>query len=192
MRPIEDALKSANPALLIAADGAVVQIVSTAVDLGLPRWSIVTVAALFALNPMIVFYGSNGMSEVPFLFFLVWSVRRLIAWMADDDVHHLVTAGFIAMGLEYLTRYDAVAAVAAAGVIVGATTHRRAAGPPRLRRALLDLLMVSGPGLAAFDGWAVTSWLITGEAFAQFSSQYGNAAIIKQVGGPASSGLGLG
>ena len=67
---------------------------------------------------MIVFYGSNGMSEAPFIFFMFWSVRRLIMWMVDDDVHHLVTAGGIAMGLAYLTRYDAVGTVAAAGLLV--------------------------------------------------------------------------
>ena len=58
-----------------------------------------TIAALFALNPMIVFYGSNGMSEAPFIFFVTWAVRRLIMWMVDDDVHHLIAAGGIAMGV---------------------------------------------------------------------------------------------
>ena len=38
------------------------------------------------------------------------------------------------------------------------------------------------PGFAAFVGWAAASWLITGEAFAQFTSQYGNAAILAQSG----------
>ena len=75
---------------------------------------------------MIVFYGSNGMSEAPFLFFVTWAVRRLIMWMVDDDVHHLIAAGGIAMALSYLTRYDAVACIAAAGVVVGITTYRRA------------------------------------------------------------------
>jgi hypothetical protein len=86
------------------------------------------------------------------------------------------------MGLAYLTRYDAVACVAAAGLLVGLTTYLRARPAPRLRRALLDLIMVSGPGLAAFIGWAGISWLITGVAFGQFSSQYGNAAILEQTG----------
>ena len=103
-------------------------------------------------------------------------------WMVDDDVHHLIVAGGIAMGLAYLTRYDAVVCVAAAGIIVGTTTYLRARPPPRLMRALLDVVLVSSPGLAAFLGWAATSWLITGQAFAQFSSQYGNAAILEQSG----------
>lgn len=161
---------------------AVVQILSMGTDRGLPRAYSVTITVLFALNPMIVFYGSNGMSEAPFIFFMSWAVRRLIMWMINDDVHHLVVAGGIAMGLAYLTRYDAVACIAAAGFLVGATTYLRASRKPRVKRALLDLLMVSLPGFASFLGWAVVSWLITGEAFAQFTSQYGNSAILEQSG----------
>jgi hypothetical protein len=44
------------------------------------------------------------------------------------------------------------------------------------------MLIVSGPGVLAFFGWAVAGWLITGEAFAQFTSQYGNTAILEQSG----------
>ena len=167
--------------------GAVVQIAGMGLDRGLPRCYTLAITAAFALNPMIVFYGANGMSEAPFIFFMSWAVRRLIMWMVDDDVHHLVTAGGIAMGLAYLTRYDAVACIAAAGVLVGVTTYRRATPSPRIRRALLDVILVSGPGLATFLGWAAISWLITGEAFAQFTSQYGNAAILEQSGASAPS-----
>ena len=28
------------------------------------------------------------------------------------------------------------------------------------------MIVMSGPGVAAFVGWAIASWLITGEAFA--------------------------
>lgn len=162
--------------------GGAVQILGMGTDRGLPRSYALTIAALFALNPMIVFYGSNGMSEAPFIFFMSWAVRRLILWMVDDDVHHLITAGGIAMGLAYLTRYDAVACIAAAGLLVAGTTYRRARPQPRIRRALVDLIMVSGPGFTAFIGWAGVSWLITGEAFAQFTSQYGNTSILEQSG----------
>jgi hypothetical protein len=171
---------SITSALFMA--GCVVQIMGIGTDRGLPRGYTLTIAALFALNPMIVFYGSNGMSEAPFLFFLTWAVRRLTMWMIDDDVHHLIAAGGIAMALSYLTRYDAVACIAAAGVVVAVTTFLRAQPRPRVRRALLDMLIVSGPGLASFVLWAAISWLITGLPFAQFSSQYGNTAILQQSG----------
>lgn len=162
--------------------GAVMQILSMGTDRGLPRAYSITIALLFGLNPMIVFYASNGMSEAPFIFFMSWAVRRLIMWMVDDDVHHLITAGGIAMGLAYLTRYDALASVGSAGLLVGITTYLRARPAPRLRRAILDMLVVSGPGVLAFFGWAAAGWLITGEAFAQFTSQYGNSAILEQSG----------
>jgi len=171
--------------------GAVVQILSIGTDRGLPRWFSVTIATLFAVNPMIVFYGSNGMSEAPFIFFTTWAVRRLILWMVDDDVHHLIAAGGIAMGLAYLTRYDAVACIAAAGLLVSVTTYRRARRRPRVRRAVLDMIVVSVPGVVSFLGWAAASWLITGEAFAQFTSQYGNSAILEQ-SGAVQVGLGNG
>ena len=162
--------------------GAVVQILSMGVDRGLPRWYCLTITALFAVHPMILFYGSNGMSEAPFIFFITWAVRRLILWMVDDDVHHLVAAGGIAMGLAYLTRYDALACIGVAGAVVATTTYLRGRRFPRVRRALLDLFIMSGPGVVAFLGWAIASWLITGEAFAQFTSQYGNSAILEQSG----------
>ncbi|MGW0161114.1 ArnT family glycosyltransferase [Mycobacterium sp. NPDC003323] len=174
--------------------GAAVQIFSMGADRGLPRAYSLTITGLFALNPMIVFYGSNGMSEAPFIFFMTWAVRRLIMWMVDDDIHHLVTAGGVAMGLAYLTRYDALACIGAAGLVVGVTTYLRARTPPRLRRTVMDMLIVSGPGMAAFLGWAAAGWLITGEAFAQFTSQYGNAAILEQSGQTAptfAGGLGF-
>ena len=162
--------------------GAVVQVLSMGLDRGLPRWYSRSIATLFALHPMIVFYGANGMSEAPFIFFMLWAVRRLIMWMVDDDVHHLIMAGGIAMGLAYLTRYDALACIGSAGALVAITTYRRAPDPPRKRRALLDLIIISGPGLLAFAGWAIASWLITGEGFAQFTSEYGNKAILEQSG----------
>ena len=120
-------------------------------------------------------------------------MRRLILWMVDDDVHHLITAGGIAMGLAYLTRYDAVACDRGRRIRWSAmTTYLRARRPPRLRRALLDLCWSAVPGFAAFVGWAVASWLITGDAFAQFTSQYGNAAISQQQSGQRSADFGIG
>jgi len=73
--------------------GAVIQILGVGTDRRLPRWYSLSIAVLFALNPMIIFYGSNGMSEAPFIFFLAWAVRRLVMWMVDDDVHHPATTG---------------------------------------------------------------------------------------------------
>jgi len=108
-----------------------------------------------------------------------------------DDVHDLVFAG-ISLALAYLTRYDAVAAIAATTFLVaGVTVMRqgRAKWRTMRRRALLDAVLVAGPGFSAFVVWTATSWLITGEALAQLSSNYGNAAILEQSGGGATGTL---
>ena len=164
--------------------GAVLQIRGICVERGLGRIHTTALTAVFAVNPMIVFYGANGMSEAVFLFFLCWTVRRLVRWTSTDDVHDLLVAG-LALAMAYLTRYDAVAAIAAAAGLVFAVTALRRGWAHRrvmLRRAVLDAVLVAGPGLIAFLVWAATSWLITGEAFAQFTSAYGNSAILAQSG----------
>lgn len=168
--------------------GAVTMVWGIGTDRGAPQWLCVLVTALFALNPMVVFYGGNGMSEALFLFCLCWAIRRLARWMLTDGVHDLVAAG-IALGLGYLTRYDALAPAATAAVLVFVVSYRRR-GEHRFAGAAMDLVLVSAPVVLAFVVWAVTSWLITGEAFQQFTSQYGNSAILAQ-SGAASSGHAL-
>lgn len=165
--------------------GAVTMVWGIGVDRGAPRWLCVVITAVFALNPMVVVYGGNGMSEALFLFCLCWAVRRLMRWVRTDGVHDLVAAG-IALGLGYLTRYDALAPAAAAALLVfGLSYYRRRAAEYRFAGAAMDLVLVTAPVALAFVVWAATSWLITGQAFQQFTSQYGNSAILAQSGAAA-------
>ncbi|WP_432211726.1 glycosyltransferase family 39 protein [Gordonia aichiensis] len=170
--------------------GSVTQLAGIARDRGLSPLVGTVVVLAYVLNPMIVFYGANGMSEAPYLFCLLWAVRRLIRWADTDDVHDLVTAG-AALGLSYLTRYDGgAAALAATGFVAAVSYRRRPAAADgvdvRRRRAVIDAAVVAIPTATTFLVWAVTSWLITGNLFAQFTSEYGNAAIIAQLGGTGS------
>ncbi|WP_334023735.1 ABC transporter [Nocardia terpenica] len=167
--------------------GAVVMVFGIGVDRGAPLWLSLCVTACFALNPMIVFYAANGMSEAPFLFCLCWALRRLMRWVRTDDANDLTAAG-ISLGLAYLTRYDALAPAAAAAALVGALSWwRRRGAEYRWSGAVMDVVLVVAPVVLAFVVWAATSWLITGQAFQQFSSQYGNSAIIAQSGAGRSS-----
>lgn len=163
---------------------AVVQIRGICVDRGVPHWLVWTLTAVFALNPMVVFYAANGMSEAPFLFLLCWTARRLIRWLHTDDVHDLCLAG-VALALAYLTRYDALPAAAGVTVFVAVVTRLRARGPRRIRvtDTAMDALLVAVPTAVAFVVWTVTSWLITGEPFQQFTSDYGNSSIVEQSSG---------
>ncbi|MEE2057131.1 ArnT family glycosyltransferase [Rhodococcus artemisiae] len=170
--------------------GAVVQIHRIACDRGCAPWLVWTVTALFALNPMIVYYGANGMSEAPFLFLLCWATRRLIRWCSTDDIHDLGFAG-VALGIAYLARYDALAAGGAVTVfvVILARWRTRRSMPRSRHPAILDGILFASPIVLSFGVFAAISWLITGDAFAQFSSSYGNAAIIEQSGGGSAGGL---
>ncbi|MEH6821668.1 MAG: ABC transporter [Dietzia psychralcaliphila] len=168
-----------------AMAGAVTQVHAIARERACPSWFTWGVTLVFGLHPMIVYYGANGMSEALFVFFVVWSVRRIIRWMSTDDVHDLMVAGF-ALGMAYLARYDALAASGTATLLVAAVSYRRSRRP---EVAILDGVVLAAPTALAFLAWAATSWLVTGSALAQFSSRYGNAAILEQSGGGSTGGL---
>ncbi|QGP87120.1 MULTISPECIES: glycosyltransferase family 39 protein [unclassified Gordonia (in: high G+C Gram-positive bacteria)] len=145
------------------------------------RWSAV---AAFALIPMVVLYAGIGMSEAPFLFFLLWACRRILLWINRFAIIDLVIAG-VALGLAYLTRYEAlpVAAAVTLGVFVVSTLRIRSrsrAGRAAWRAGVPfgvhDATIVALPVAFAVVLWAVCGWLLDGSAFAQFSSQYGNAS----------------
>jgi hypothetical protein len=166
--------------------GAVVQFRVALREMGTATPIAFVLTACFALNPMIVYYGANGMSEAMYLLFLVGTVRYLLAWTTTGRLRPLVLTG-INLALAYLTRYEALAAAAAVCVIVVVVgTIARDRSRPRRDRITLagtDIVVVAFPALVAFVGWTVVSWVIIGQPFAQFTSQYGNASQIRQAGG---------
>ena len=133
--------------------------------------------AFFVLNPMILFYGGNGMSEGLYLFTLVAATRYLLRWIHAGDLRSLAYAA-IALAFSYLTRNEALAAVAAGAIGVAWVSFRRTQGGRSARRAtaLADAAIFAVPGFLAAAGWAIASYVITGSLFGQLSSIYGNSA----------------
>ncbi|QGU08007.1 hypothetical protein COCCU_10440 [Corynebacterium occultum] len=149
---------------------------------------------VFALHPMVVLYGASGMSEAPFCFAMLLSTRRLIRWLSTDDVHDLVGGG-VGLALAFLARYDALVVAAVATLMVGLLSWRRSR-PGRADfhpgYAVVDMIVFAAPLALAFLVWVASSWLATGDLLAQFTSAYGNTAIIDQSGGVASGVTALG
>jgi len=176
--------------------GAVAQLRGGLRELRVGRRAAWVLTALFALHPEIAYYGMNGMSEASFLFFLLLATRQLIRWTRTGTANPLAGAG-LALGAAYLTRYEAVAAGLGATVFAAGFGYARAAGVPATRRAAAaaDAIVVAVPFVFSVAAWAVTSWLVVGSPFAQFTSQDGNTAqtrtfasgistVIDQSGGP--------
>lgn len=163
--------------------GCVVLVHAILRDLNVRRSARLVLTVLFAIQPMIVYYGANGMSEAIFLFFLLLTCRRLSRWLADGQTWDLVLAG-TALAFAYLARYEAVLPAVIAAGVVAAVTAVRTSGDLRLRTrsAALNGFVFAVPAFFAFVMWAVISWVIVGHPFEQLSSQYGNTAQLGAVG----------
>jgi hypothetical protein len=175
--------------------GAVHQTRAALQEWGVSRAPRLVIAAVFALNPMILFYAANGMSEALYLFTLIATTRYLARWLRTDDLRSLVYSGAF-LGLGYLARNEAVAAAGFSGILVLAVSFYRGTGGRRERtmRGMTDSVIFLMPVVTSFVGWAVASLVITSEAFAQFTSQYGTSAQIAAAGGSApklGAGVGL-
>ena len=87
--------------------------------LGVRRAPRLLLTVLFGLQPMIVLYAGSGLSEPMLLWFVALTVSALISWTDEQRAGQLVLAG-LALGLAYLTRYEAVApAVAGSRALSG-------------------------------------------------------------------------
>ena len=163
--------------------GAVAQMLGLLGDIGVGRRMRWVLTAGFALHPLILLYAANGMSEAPFILFLLLAARSLNEWLRHRQSGALVATGlYLALG--YLTRYEAAAAAVAVLVVVGVATLQTSEGGlrRRLRYATVDVMIVIAPFTAAFLVWATISWLITGSPFDQFSSSYGNQVQLQTQG----------
>jgi hypothetical protein len=153
---------------------AVWQVHAMAEDWRVGRWAGLAVTLLFALNPMILYYGANGMSEAMFILTMLICVRYLTRWAADGGVVPLAIAG-VAMAAAYLTRYEAAAAAAGGllAVLILSALRHSGSSRDRLEEGLADGVVFAAPFVTVFIGWAVASWLIVHDPFEQFTSVYG-------------------
>lgn len=137
------------------------------------RWQWVAVAC-FALNPMVIIYGSSGMTETAMLFCILWAIRYLLRWLDSPRVFDLASVG-LALAVGYLVRYETLIAAAGAAILVGATTFSRTSRAERVSAVALNSLVVLFPIGVAFAIFAAAGWIMTAEAFAIISSDYGNS-----------------
>jgi hypothetical protein len=160
----------------LAMAGATYQICCALREWGVGRISRLALTAVFALNPMILFYAGNGMSEGLYLFTLVAATRYLLRWTRDGDLRSLAFAAF-ALGFSYLTRNEAAGAAVAGALAVWIVSYRRTPGERRTRvaTAVTDTVIFGIPALVSAAAWAIVSYVITGHFFEQFSSIYGNS-----------------
>ncbi len=172
--------------------GAVVVLDRIGEDLFVPTPTRRVIVALFAMHPMIVFYGGNGMSEAMFVLLLLVVVRWLSLWLRNGSTGHLVGAS-LALAGAYLTRYEAFPVAVAVVALVIVVTWIRTPGnyTQRTWLAIADGFIAGMPFAAAVGLWAFASWMIVGSPFEQFTSNYGNAAFVAAATAEGEVGAGM-
>jgi hypothetical protein len=158
-------------------------------DLRLPRRLRLAISILFALQPIILWYGSNGTRQALLLLFAMVVTRRLVRWMSSGSRRELIVAG-LTLAVGYTAGYEILAAALGAILLVGATTAVRTpgTGAERTHAAVTDALLIGFPVLATSVVLATVSGLIVGHPFQPADSRYGNPPLTQGLAGPGQLG----
>jgi hypothetical protein len=153
------------------------------------RWPLLVA---FGLNPMILYYGANGMAEAVYLFFLVFAVYFLIRWRqtATNDLLAFVGLG-VAMSM--LSRYEVLpfAVVIALGIALVILSRWQPGN--RARKLESALVLYMAPVLYFGMTWLFFNWLILGDPvyFLSFGATTADISTSQQdVGGLPARDLG--
>ena len=119
----------------------------------------VALVGLFAVNPMTVFYATNGMAEIVYLSFLVLAIDAFLRWCMDDEPRHLIFSGLLfAVGV--MTRYEVVFWFMLVGASIPLIMWRRRASAREIEGSLIAFLV---PTSFALGLWTFFNWAILGE-----------------------------
>ncbi|MBI3763383.1 MAG: glycosyltransferase family 39 protein [Chloroflexi bacterium] len=136
------------------------------------RWLMV---AAFVLNPMVIFYSSNGMSEMVVILFVLAATYLYIRWHETGLWTYLAGAG-AATGAAFLARYDALFVAVALTMAIGLEALVRRPDRPRFSES--SVLMFGAPVAYIVALWIASNWAIMGDPLFFARSIYSNAGQI--------------
>lgn len=140
--------------------------------LGIARGYRLLWSAIYALNPMILLYGANGMTDLMLVATFLGLAEGLIAYHNTSEQDGLMRAGlWLAVG--FLLRYEALAvgALVAIGFIFTLLRTGRQQEYVEAMVLVLELPLVYVAGI-----WMFVNWLIMKNPLYFLLSPYGNAS----------------
>ncbi|MBI3965541.1 MAG: glycosyltransferase family 39 protein [Chloroflexi bacterium] len=140
----------------------------------LGRWLRYGLLILFSLNPMILYYSANGLSEMTFVAITVLSLSYLIQWQQTRSIQALILLGF-SVGAALLARYDtAVHAVLLLPILYLFLKER----PTQRDEAQALLVTYFAPVCFCGGLWVLFNLMIMGDPIYFVRGAYSNAAQI--------------
>ncbi len=142
--------------------------------LGLRRPWRLLITALYVVNPLILFYGANGMTDGMMVASFLAAWEGAIAYLQTRRLGSLAAAA-LWLAAAFLIRYEAVpfAFLLATGMLLGLYWDRRPA--PEIEGVITILLT---PIVYVGAWWIYMNWLIMKNPLYFVRSSYGNAAQI--------------
>jgi 4-amino-4-deoxy-L-arabinose transferase-like glycosyltransferase len=116
--------------------------------------TIVAVVMIYAVSPVSVFLGANGMSESCAGFFLAVAVLGFLRWRHDGRLQSLVLTG-IGLGGSAMSRYETIVLLPVVAVAVAICVELG-----RRRDAVVVALL---PAVLVYGWWMLASQLIAGD-----------------------------
>ena len=142
--------------------------------LGTGTWRRRALLLAYGLDPIIVFYGANGMSESPLIFFMLAATHQFVRWARGGPYSTLIFFALLSAGT-FLVRYEGIA-FAAAGILglTAAFLFGKDLNPDRLEAILLTY---TAPISYVVALWIFFNWILVGDPLHFYRSSYGNVAL---------------
>jgi hypothetical protein len=161
IKPIATSLV-ALPLLTAAfAAGAIVWLDRTLARCEMPAILRLPLLAVFAANPMWLFYSGNGMSEAVYLAMLAFSLYCFVSWYETTEPRFLIGAGF-GIALLIVTRYAFIVWALLVALLIGVALVRRRASRVEVEGSVVAF---AAPVVYALALWILFNALIVGDPF---------------------------
>ncbi|MGH7196397.1 MAG: glycosyltransferase [Candidatus Saccharimonadales bacterium] len=136
-------------------------------------WPAVAAAAIFALNPNVLYMQATPMTEMLLLASIMGAVYGLLRWIQTKHYLYLIASAGAALGAT-LIRYEGwVLVIALVPVIVFAVIRQRL-GRAQLEGALIAFLTMAGAGIG---GWLLWNQLIFNDWLAFQRGEYAKSSL---------------
>ncbi|OCN00285.1 hypothetical protein A7X67_09475 [Clostridium sp. W14A] len=140
---------------------------------------------IYAFHPYIFYYGSNGMSESMFIFFIIYCICNLTLWFRFAKGNYIVRMAFGLAG-GFLVRYEAIPFAIGLGLCVilnilfnskeKAYWFTKDYKREKFYYLEATLTMLYTPAVYTGIIWILLCWIIEGNPFYFLNSNYSNQA----------------